>query len=248
MMTDERPFYNAVAKLRNVAAFVGLVQRLQDRQDGVPGLATFYGPSGYGKSVAGGFASNQSQAYFVQVKSCWTRKSLCAAILADMSVKAARTVPEMVEQICAHLARTQRPLIIDEADYLANSKMIEIVRDIYEGSFAGIVLIGEETLPQTLQQWDRVHNRMMDWVRAEPAEARDVVQLARIYCPDIALDSALMGRLLADSHASVRRIVVNLVKVHEHAMTRGLTSVTAADWADQKFFSGAAPAPRRAVA
>ena len=149
-MTDERPLYNSVAKLRNVAAFVGLVQRLQDRPDGVPGLATFYGPSGYGKSVAGGFAQSQFQAYFVQVKSCWTRKALCAAILTDMSIKAANTLPDMVEQICTQLARTQRPLIIDEADYLESGRMIEIVRDIYEGSYASIILIGEEGLPQTL--------------------------------------------------------------------------------------------------
>jgi AAA domain len=247
-MTDERPLYNAVAKLRNVAAFVGLIQRLQDRQDGVPGLATFYGPSGYGKSVAGGFAASQFQAYFVSVKSCWGRKALVTAICTDMSIKPARTVPEMVEQICTHLARTQRPLIIDEADYLASSQMIEIVRDIYEGSFAGIVLIGEENMPQTLQKWERVHRRMMDWVRAEPAEARDVVQLARIYCPDIPLDTGLMGRILSDSHASVGRVVVNLIKVHEHAITHGLKAVTEADWAKQTFFTGVAPAPRRKVA
>lgn len=247
-MTEERPIYNAVAKLRNVAAFVGLVQRLQDRQDGVPGLATFYGPSGYGKSVAGGFAQSQFQAYFVQVKSCWTRKALCAAILTDMSLKPEHTLPEMVEQICNHLAKTQRPLIIDEADYLASGRMIEIVRDIYEGSFGSIVLIGEEGLPQTLQKWERVHGRMMDWVRAEPAEARDVVQLARIYCPDIPLESGLMARILTESSASVRRVVVNLVRVHEFAITHGLKAVTEADCAKQTFFSGMAPVPRRGVA
>jgi DNA transposition AAA+ family ATPase len=247
-MTDERPLYNAVAKLRNVAAFVGLVQRLQDRPDGVPGLATFYGPSGYGKSVAGGFAASQFQAHFVQMKSCWCRTDLCEAILTDMSIKPARKLAPMVEQICAHLARTQRPLIIDEADYLASSRMIEIVRDIYEGSFAGIVLIGEESLPQTLQKWERVHRRMMDWVRAEPAEGRDVVQLARIYCPDIPLDNGLMARILTESSASVGRVVVNIGKVHEFALKHGLKTVTEADWAKETFFSGLAPAPRRGVA
>ena len=89
---------------------------------------------------------------------------------------------------------------------------------------------------------------MMDWVRAEPAEARDVVQLARIYCPDIPLDTGLMARILTESNASVRRVTVNLVKVHEYAIREGLKAVTEADWAKQSFFSRMAPVPRRGVA
>ncbi|WP_236549860.1 ATP-binding protein, partial [Profundibacterium mesophilum] len=78
------------------------------------------------------------------------------------------TVSEMVEAISAELAMSDAPLLIDEADMLVKRKMIEIVRDIYEGSGAPVILIGEELLPQKLQQWERIHGRMLDWVAAQP--------------------------------------------------------------------------------
>lgn len=42
--------------------------------------------------------------------------------------------------------------------------MVEIARDIYEGSGSPVILIGEEHLPKKLEQWEHVHGRMLDWV------------------------------------------------------------------------------------
>lgn len=247
-MTEKTGIYNNVAPLRNVAAMMALMERVQARPHGLPGLAAFYGPSGWGKSTAAGFARNEFQAYFVQMKSVWTRKKLCESILIDLGLKPGQTVADMVEQVSEHLARTQRLLIIDEADYLVAKGLIEVVRDIYESSGAGIILIGEELLPQNLQKWERVHGRMLDWVQAEPGEARDVVHLAKIYCRGVELDNEMMARILAESRASIRRICVNLDRVREWAVTRNLTRVSAKDWGAGAFVSGEAPAPRRAVA
>lgn len=247
-MTDRAGLYNSVAPLRNVSALVSLIKRVQDREHGLPGMATFYGPSGYGKTTAATYAANHFQAYCVQVKSIWTAKKLCQAILTDLGLKPARSLGDMVDQVSEHLARHGRPLIIDEADHLVARNMIEVVRDIYESSGAAIVLIGEERLPQNLQKWERVHGRMLDWVAAQPGELKDVALLGSIYCPGIELDADLKDHLFRHSNASIRRICVNLARVREFAATRGLTRVTAADWGKQGFFTGEAPAPRRAVA
>ena len=42
----------SIAPLRNVAALISLVERVQDRSMGLPGMAVFYGPSGWGKTTA----------------------------------------------------------------------------------------------------------------------------------------------------------------------------------------------------
>lgn len=57
----------------------------------------------------------------------------------------------MMDQIGEELSLSQRPLIIDEADFLVQKRMIEVVRDIYESSQATIILIGEEAMPVKLQ-------------------------------------------------------------------------------------------------
>lgn len=247
-MTERAGLYNNVALLRNVSGLVALIKRVTDREYGLPGMATFYGPSGYGKSTAATFAANEFQAYVVQVKSEWRAKFFCQSILKDMGLKPGQTTAAMIEQIAEQLARSGRPLIIDEADHLVKRNLIELTRDIHEASGAAVVLIGEELLPQNLKQWERVHGRMLDWVAAQPAELNEVGLLARIYARGIDLDAEMREHLLAVSNASTRRICVNLSKVSEFAKTRGLSRVTRADWGDDRLFTGIAPTPRRFVA
>ncbi len=86
---------------------------------------------------------------------------------------------------------------------------------------------------------------MLDWVAAQPADLREVGILAGIRCKGTDLDEDLQKLILTASNASVRRICVNLDRVREHARTRGLSRMAAADWGKSDFFTGAAPAPRR---
>ncbi|MFD1914142.1 AAA family ATPase [Halodurantibacterium flavum] len=244
-MTDERPLFNSVAPLRNVGALVELIDRVQKRGYGLPGMATFYGPSGYGKTTAAVYAANRFRASLVQVKSAWTARKLCASILQDLGLPAARTIADMIDDIAAEAAKSGRVLMIDEADHLVARNMIEIVRDIYESSGAPVILIGEELLPQKLSRWERVHGRMLDWVGAQPADLGDVRHLAGIYCGGISLDEELLSHVLRDSNASIRRICINLDRVREFALTKNLKAVTRKDWGKNSFFTGDAPAPRR---
>ena len=244
-MTEDRPLFNSVAPLRNVGALVELIARVQSRGYGLPGMATFYGPSGYGKSTAAVYAANKFRAYSVQMKSAWTAKKLCNAILQDLGLPQGRTIADMIDDIAEEIAKSGRPLIIDEADHLITRNMIEIVRDIYESSGAAIILIGEELLPQKLQKWERVHGRMLDWVGAQPGDLADVGHLAKIYCRDVEIDPELAAHLLKVSNASIRRISINLDRVREIALTKGLTRATRKDFSDSSFFTGHAPAPRR---
>lgn len=243
-MTETRELYNTVAPLRNVAALAALIDRVKNRSYSLPGMGTFYGPSGFGKTMAAIYATNRFQAISVQVKSVWTKKTLCEAILAEMGIPAPPTIARMLDRISEHLAITDAPLLIDEADFLVQRKMIEIVRDIYEGSGAPVILIGEELLPQKLRAWERVHGRMLDWVAAEPGDLADLGHLAKIYAPGVTLEREFQGKLLQASHGSIRRICVNLDRVSELARVRGLTKVATADWTGQAFFTGTAPEVR----
>lgn len=247
-MTDDRPLYNSVAILRNVVALVELIDRVQNRGLGLPGMATFYGPSGYGKTSAAVYAANRFRAYSVQVKSAWTARKLCTSILTDLGLPPARTVADMIDQISEEIARSGRPLIIDEADFLVARNMIEIVRDIYESSGAAIILIGEEKLPQKLRKWERVHGRMLDWVAAQPGDIEDVHALAEIYCPVARIDAATAAYVLKQANASIRRISVCLDRVREYAVTHGTAEIGKADWSKISWFTGDAPTPRKIAA
>lgn len=239
-----------VAPLGNVALFSELIDRVMRRSSGLPGMATFHGPSGYGKSRSAIWGANKYRAYYVQVKSLWTRKALCQAILREMGViKTNGTLSVLLEQIAELLATSRRPLIIDEADYLCTNSMIEVVRDFYESSDAPVILIGEEGLPTKLRAWERVHGRMLDWVAAQPASLDDARTLTRYYANGIEVADDLLQALHAASSGSTRRVCVNLDRVREAALTIDKTVIDLAHWQaiGSDFFTGVAPGVRRSA-
>ena len=244
---DGTPLFNSVAPLRNVGALVELIDRVQKRGHGLPGMATFYGPSGYGKTTAAIYAANKYRAYQVQVKSAWTAKKLCTAILQDQGLQPARTIADMVDQIAEEAAKSGRPLIIDEADHILTDRSIEIVRRLHDTSWAPVILMGEEALPQKLVRWERVHGRMLSWVGMEEATRDDVDHLAKIYARGLTLGQDLKIELLRASRGSIRNVSTNLSHVREFAQVQGLSSVTLVEWGQKPFHTGEAPQPRHAT-
>ncbi|GAB6037667.1 ATP-binding protein [Fundidesulfovibrio butyratiphilus] len=226
-----------IAPLLNVSLFAGLVETVMNRAPDLPGMACFYGPSGYGKTFASTYASNKYRAFVVQIKSVWTRKKLCEQILSEMSIDQERTVPAMVDQIAEELSNSHRPLIIDEADFLVQKGLIEIVRDIYESSNSSVILIGEENMPSALRKWERIHNRMLDMKRAQPASLDDTRHLARLYCPGVDLADDMLAAIHEAAAGCTRRICVSLDRVRDYAAARGATALCRADY-DGELFSG----------
>lgn len=245
-MSETPRLYDTIAPLRNVAALVELIERVKNRAPGLPGLAVFHGYSGFGKTTAAIYAANKFRAYNAQVKSCWTKKALCEAILEDMGIIPKGTIPQLVDQIALELGTTGRPLLIDEADHLVAKNSIEIIRDIYESSGAPVILIGEENLPGNLLQYERVHGRVLSWVAAEPGTLEDLNHLAPIYAKGLSLSGELRAAILTASHHSIRRICTNLALVLEYALINGITELDVGDCAQVTFMTGQPPKPRRA--
>lgn len=246
-MTEETQHVNSIAPLRNVTLMNALVERVMNRKPGLPGMATFHGFSGYGKTSAATYVTAKHRCYHIQVKSVWTRKKLCQSILQALGIQPASSIGDMVDQIGEELALSGRPLLIDEADYLVQNRTVGVVHDIYESSAAAIILIGEERLPGKLKAWERVHGRMLDWVPAEPASLSDARHLQTLYCPGIDIEAELLGQLHEASAGSVRRVCVNLDRIHELARTQGISKVGRADWGPRTFFQGTPPHVRRSA-
>lgn len=242
-MTQAPQLYNSFAPLANVVSMVELVMRLQKRAPGLPGMACYYGRSGLGKTTAAIFTGHKFRAHHIELRSRWTPKHFCEQLMAELGLDLGKrmTVSRMIDAISDQLGRTGRPLLIDEADYLLRHDMVEIARDIYEGSGTPVLLIGEEHLPKKLEQFERVHGRMLDWVGAQPGTLDDVAHLAPLYAPGVEIAADLRQALFTASHNSIRRISNNLAKVAEVAGNDGLARMDLAAWGDRPFAQIAAP-------
>lgn len=245
MTMNAAPVNGGIADTANIALCDVAMERAIRRADQLPGMVCLFGPSGWGKSVSAAVIANRRRAFYVQAQSVWTKKKLIGAILAEMSIKAAKTIPDMLDQAAEELAASGRPLIIDEMDHLVEKRSVEVIRDIYESSGAPILLIGEEQLPKKLQKWERFHGRILSWVPAQAVDLEDARKLAAIYASEIQIDDDLLAHLVDLSDGSVRRVAVNLDMVQETAFTQGWTVVDRSTWGNQQLYTG--QAPRRKV-
>lgn len=222
---------STIAPLTNVAALLEAVEDTAQRSGGLPGLCCMYGRPGLGKSSAAAFTTAKHRAVYVEAKSVWTQKYLLTQILRVQGIVPARTIPEILEQVCEDLARTRRPLIIDQADYLVDRGRGQLLMDIYEGSQAPVIIIGEEALPGKLKRHNRtVHDRVLRWVPAQPANADDVRVLAAAYCRGITIADDLLADILARSEGVTRWVAVTLNRISGEAKTRGWKTVDLATW------------------
>ncbi|MEX3688889.1 AAA family ATPase [Paraburkholderia sp. BR14263] len=239
-----KPVATGIAQITNLSLCDIAIERALSRSDNLPGLTCFYGPSGYGKSMAANHVANSRRARYVQAKSVWTKKHFLKAVLFEMGIKPSGTIPEMADQVAEELATSGRPLIIDEMDHLVDRNAVELVRDLYESSQAAILMIGEEGLPSKLKKWERMHGRVLAWVPAQPVTLPDARQLTAMYCPRVEVADDLLARLVELSHGSVRRVCVNLERVQEEAMLAGKDVMDLAHWGKRELYTGEAPKRR----
>jgi len=240
-LTDPKskpPGTATIAALRNVQAFYEAVDRAQRRMHHLPGLVVFHGPSGWGKTFSAQYAAQVHRAYYVEVRSVWTKLAFCKAVLAEMGLEPAARVYDMVAQISEGLAHSRRPLIIDEADQVLGRGYIEVIRDIHEASGSVVAMIGEERLPAKLKAAERVHNRVIAWVAAVPTDMDDARALAEIYAKRLTLADDLLNAIVHASRGGARRICANLEDVVEEARRRPQDVLDLAWWGDQPFKSG----------
>ncbi|MCS5516178.1 DNA transposition protein [Pseudomonas qingdaonensis] len=172
------------------------------------------------------------------------QKAFLTAILCEMSILPGRTLSEMVDQIAVQLSTSRRPLIVDDVQYLLEKATANVLTDIYNASEGTIVLIGEERVPSSLQRLERLHNRVLEWVPAQPATMEDIRQLAIESYPELKFEDDLLEDLRRTTKGCLRRIAVNLYKVRSEAAAMMLDCVDMAAWGKRSWFTGEAPSRR----
>ena len=237
-----------IVALTNVGLLASAIERAQARPMGLPGLVAMYGASGLGKSVGAAFAANRYRAYYVECRDTWSKKAFLQAILREMSILPAITLSNMVDQVAEQLSRSTRPLIIDDVQYLLDKAVANVLTDIYNASQGTMVLIGEERVPTSLAKLERLHNRVLEWVPAQPATLEDMQALAAASYPKLHIDAALLEDLRRAVNGCLRRVAVNLYRIYSEAEAIGLDSVDLPQWQQlgRGWFTGEAPVRRRA--
>lgn len=204
-----------IAPTSNISLVYTTMDALTTRAPGLPGIGAFYGRSGLGKSFGAAYASHPAgfNGIYVSCRSFETKKSLAEQICKAIGITPKGNIPNIVDAIVEVLTISGRPLIVDEVDYVVDSRTLELVRDLHDASGAAILLIGEEHLPAKLKRHERFDNRVLIWQPAVACTAADFDLLAKQYAPEIRIDADLKKRVLAETQGITRRVVVNLENI-----------------------------------
>lgn len=235
------------AQLSNMRIAMQTLVDCVEAGDYSPRMGLFYGWSGYGKSVAAAFAAARTGAAYIEAKSVWTRSAFLEALAEELGLvirRTERTAPKILRQIIDELNLRPRPIIIDEMDHLVTRRNVEIIRDIHDSTSVAIMMIGEETLPAKLKEWERFDNRILAATPAQPASVDDTMQLRNHYCRAVSISDDLALYFAERCRGVTRRIVVNLQAAERMAAQEGVEVIDRAWWGTRPVRTGDIPTRR----
>jgi len=237
--------------VKNVNRLKAAGDALISRSLGMPGLGIVWGPTGYGKTTAVAWFVAQCHGVYVRALRLWSPKGMLSAIARELDIDVRKmNNGEMVDAIIRRLAETGRPLFLDEADYIIESRrLLDTLRDIHDMSTCPVILIGMHGIEKRIKGNEQFTGRIAQWVPFQGIDLEDARLLADGLCEVQVADDLLQALHAAaspknGSGAEIRRLVVGLSHIEGHARRRGLQSMALDDWPKgADFFLGTPAAP-----
>lgn len=232
-----------IVPVKNIARLSEASHALIERSLGMPGMGVIWGDTGAGKSTAAAWLNTQVHGVYVRARKLSTPSSFLGSILRELDIEPKLTCAAMVDQIVERLAQTGRPLMVDEADYVAEkATLTETLRDIHDLSTVPVILIGMKGIQRKLDTRRQISGRLAQWVEFAPMDAEDARLVADQLC-EVQVADDLLFDLLAKAGGEIRRVVVGLARIEQLAKARGMGSMAAADWQGDYFMGRVAVTP-----
>lgn len=215
---------------------------LMERHAGMPGMGVVHGDTGAGKSTACAWLNNKVHGIYVRARALSTPSSFLGSILRELDMEPANSCAAMVDQIVERLALTGRPLMVDEADYVAEKvRLTETLRDIHDLSTVPVILIGMNQITRKLDRRRQLSGRLAQAVEFGPIDAEDARAVADTLCEVMVADD-LLDDLRHKAGGEIRRIVVGLGHIEQRAHSLGRNELDIKGWGKGDYFVGRASA------
>ncbi len=232
---------NKLAFTKSVGALADTFDELAARDYGIPGMCLVHGYTGAGKTTAITWLVNRKRGVYVRATSQWTPTTMLASVMRELGAAPLVRRQAMLDHIVEQLTAAQRPLFVDEADYLLrDGDMLEALRDVHDLSHVPVVLIGMQGIERRLVHRPQLARRLSHWVEFLPSDLADARTLATTVC-EVGVDDELLARLHQEAKGSVGLMTVGLARIEALGKANGWATVTASLWADRKLFIGGAP-------
>lgn len=211
-------------KTNNVKRFITMMNNLQNRAEGVPGMGLVYGEPGLGKTQTINWWAFKNDAILIRCTQLMTARWLLNEILESMNEVRSFTVADCFKMVIRNLIVHPQVLIIDEIDYLTvDSRAVETLRDIHDKTNVPIILVGMTSANSRLKKFNHLYDRLSEIVKFEKfskADIKTIVQeLSEIEMTECAI------RYMYSNLNRFRQIVKVINKAEMLAKANGLNSI-----------------------
>jgi DNA transposition AAA+ family ATPase len=219
------------AKTKNVKNFITVLNNIQNRPEGVPGMALIYGEPGLGKSKTTIWWAIQNNAVLISAKNGMSSRWLLEELVNELGETPMYKKSDLFNQAVKQILEYPRVIIVDEIDYLTGDKCaIETLRDIHDRTGNPVVMIGMGMADKKLIRYKHLYDRISEILRFNSFDLDDVkeiiAQLAEVKITDEAID------FIHKNANRFRQIVKLINRAEKLAEANGLQEITSADLVD----------------
>ena len=212
-------------KTNNVKRFITMMNNLQNRAEGVPGMGLVYGEPGLGKTQAIKWWAFKNDAILIRCNQTMSSRWLLKEILDYMSEIKPYSISDSFNEVIRNLILTPRVLIVDEVDYLTmdKNKSIEILRDIHDKTNIPVVLVGMTNAHSRLKKFSHLYDRLSEIVKFERFSKADIKTIVKELSEIELTDCAI--KYIYSNLNRFRQIVKVINKAETIAKANGLSSI-----------------------
>ncbi len=211
-------------KTQNVKNMISLMNNIQSRPEGVPGMALIYGEPGLGKTQAVLWWALQNDAVFIRSTNLMSSRWLLEEISEELGEMPYYKYSDLFKQITAQLIREPRVIIVDEIDYLASdTRAIETLRDIHDKTNVPILLVGMGKADKKLMRYKHLYDRLSNVLRFEPFTKDDIKSIITQLCEIEITDCGI--NFIFNQTNRFRQIVKFINKAEQVAKANNLSTL-----------------------
>ena len=211
-------------KTNNVKRFITMMNNLQNRAEGVPGMGLVYGEPGLGKTQTINWWAFKNNAILVRCTQLMSARWLLSEILEEMGEIYGYKISDCFKLVVRNLLVNPQIIIIDEVDYLTiDSRAVETLRDIHDKTNVPIVLVGMINAKSRLKKFNHLYDRLSEIVKFEKFSKTDIKTIVQELSEVEMTECAI--RYIYTNLNRFRQIVKVINKAEIIAKANGLNSI-----------------------
>ncbi|MBI4784095.1 MAG: ATP-binding protein [Oscillatoriophycideae cyanobacterium NC_groundwater_1537_Pr4_S-0.65um_50_18] len=225
-----------LVRVKNVISLSKAYEESIGSNSDVPKMGLLYAPPGFGKTTAATWLVTKENGIYVRAAATWTLTEMMTAILKELSLEPLNLPSKMLEPIVEQMKALDRPLFVDESDYLLrNPRMLEVARDIHDLSKKPVWFISADGLEKKIVNRAKISDRISQWVQFHKLDSSDAKKVADELC-EVKVSDDLIELLHSKANGSIRRVTVGLSRIESFAKSRAMDSIDAKEWGEKPFF------------